>query len=259
VESEKSEAINRLQVLETWFKEKEEELKKAVDRYEAERNIRGKDKDELVDMLEAKVDMLNAKDQEIGQLKDQLEEFRDEYEVTKDQLKDEIKQLERKSHESWLSLCQAERKTQEANKEAALLRQKLTSVLKEKDEVNGEMPYHLLTADMVPEPLALPDFFENFEPPPPLPLHAEPHRPAPLGRGSPPFSDNGFPLSPVRHGGERDYRDRDYRDRNDDWEHSDDNSSESDSSRRLPPRGRRSHDRQYPHPRTSSPVPGANL
>jgi DNA polymerase III delta prime subunit len=87
--------MNRLQVLESWFKEKEEDLRKAVERYEAERNIRGKDKDDLVTMLEDRAE-------EIKQLNSQLEAFKGEFEETKQQHRNEIRALETKSHENWV-------------------------------------------------------------------------------------------------------------------------------------------------------------
>lgn len=83
-------------MLEAWFKEKEEDLRKAVERYEAERNIRGKDKDDLVNMLEEKAE-------ENYQLQNQLEKFKEEFEETKQQHRNEIRALETKSHENWVS------------------------------------------------------------------------------------------------------------------------------------------------------------
>jgi len=96
IQSERDEALNKLQVLEQWFKEKEEELRKAVERYESEKNIRGKDKDDLVRMIEEKGD-------ENKELLQRLESCKDEFEELKAQHKNEIRALEAKSHESWVS------------------------------------------------------------------------------------------------------------------------------------------------------------
>lgn len=97
IQKEKDEALNRLQVLEAWFKEKEEELRKAVERYEAEKNIRGKDKDDLVRMIEEKSD-------ESRDLNERVEALKEEFEETKQQHRNEIRALEAKSHENWVSL-----------------------------------------------------------------------------------------------------------------------------------------------------------
>ena len=56
VRGEKEGAENRLGVLETWFKKQEEELRATVEKYEAERNIRGKDESELIKLIHEKED-----------------------------------------------------------------------------------------------------------------------------------------------------------------------------------------------------------
>lgn len=98
VEQERDDALKKLTVLEAWFKEKEEDLRKAVERYEAERNIRGKDKDELVKMLEEKSD-------EIRDLQNKLEEFKTEYEEIQQQHRNEIRTLESKNHEQYVRIA----------------------------------------------------------------------------------------------------------------------------------------------------------
>jgi len=129
--------------------------------------------------------------------------------------------------------------------------------------------YPLISPDMVPLPLPddSPSYYglgEGFMPPPPLPLdeEREPHRPAPLGRLSPNYSDlDDSILSPIRRGRDGDYSDGD--------------SSVSDSPRhnRRSPRGGWvdvQHDRDRDRndrrrrgnsgPRTSSPLThGFNL
>ncbi|OXA61669.1 transport and Golgi organization protein 1 [Folsomia candida] len=268
VQKEKDETTNRLVVLEAWFKEKEEDLRKAVEQYEAEKKLRGKGKDELLQMLDA-----SAEENQV--LKNQLEEFKIEFEETKLQHRNEVRAQETKSHEHWLSLCQAERKAQDARKESEMLRQKLTAVTREKEGegVNGDGStaiYPLITPDMVPIPLPddiIPSYFglgDGFMPPPPLPLDdddREVHRPAPLGRVSPTYSDLEDQISPIR-GGRGDYSD-------------DGQSSGSDSPRRRSPRGwtsRRDRQREIADERhhrrsvggggpanTSSPIQGFNL
>jgi hypothetical protein len=103
------------------------------------------------------------------------------------------------------------------------------------------------------------DLHDGFIPLPPLPLdqEREPHRPAPLGRVSPTYSDLNDPISPIRRG----------------REFSDGNSSDSESSpRRRSPSGwtgeqydrDRDRDAEERHRRTgpvtsSSPIHGFNL
>lgn len=139
--------------------------------------------------------------------------------------------------------------------------------------VNGDGStaiYPLITPDMVPIPLPddiIPSYFglgDGFMPPPPLPLDdddREVHRPAPLGRVSPTYSDLEDQISPIR-GGRGDYSD-------------DGQSSGSDSPRRRSPRGwtsRRDRQREIADERhhrrsvggggpanTSSPIQGFNL
>ena len=95
LQSEKDQAETRLQVLESYFKEKEEELRTIVEKYEVEKNIRGKDKDELVLMIEEKND-------EVKDLSSRLENLKEEFEQTKLAHRNEIRTLEAKSHENWV-------------------------------------------------------------------------------------------------------------------------------------------------------------
>ncbi|ODN02572.1 Transport and Golgi organization protein 1, partial [Orchesella cincta] len=211
-QSEKEQANNRLQVLETYFKEREEEYIKTIEQLQLKESVRDKGKEELIRMIEEKENV--CKD-----LNERLEALKAEYEDTKQQHRKEIRDLEAKDHEKWLSLCQAERKAQDARKDAELLRQRLTAMSKEKDDdvgdgLNGEVPsmYSMLTHDLVPPPLMddPPSYFglgvgSDFVPPPPLPDddEREPNnRPPPLGgiggRLSP-FSDidDASVLSPI--------------------------------------------------------------
>jgi t-SNARE complex subunit (syntaxin) len=96
IQTERDEAMNRLQVLEQWFNQKEEELRKAVDRYETEKNIRGKDKDDLANMIEEQKER-NA------ELKERIERFMAEMEELRAQHKKEITDLEAKSHDNWVN------------------------------------------------------------------------------------------------------------------------------------------------------------
>lgn len=92
---EKDQAETRLQVLEAYFKEKEEELRRVVERHEAEREVRGKDKDELVRMIDEKND-------EVRDLLGRLGKLKEEFEETKIANRTQIRALEAKSHETWV-------------------------------------------------------------------------------------------------------------------------------------------------------------
>jgi len=95
LQMEKDRAETRLQVLEVYFKEKEEELKRMIEKYEAEKEIRGKDKGELVQFIEEKNDS-------IRDLTERLEKLKQEFEETKLAHRNEIRALEAKSHETWV-------------------------------------------------------------------------------------------------------------------------------------------------------------
>jgi len=160
-------------------------------------------------------------------------------------------------------------------------------------EMNGEVPsYPLLAQELIPPPLdEIPSYFglgEGFIPPPPLPLDEGrgPHRPAPLGRLSPNYSDlDDTMLSPIirRGGGGRRHNDGDYSDRDSSGSDDDDDSPRHrrsprggwvdvqherdlrDRDHRDRDRGRDERDRRHPRnpergPLTSSPIPqGFNL
>jgi hypothetical protein len=171
-------------------------------------------------------------------------------------------------------LCQAERKAQDARKEAEMLRQKLTAITREKENegklqnilhnddiyftqqsninkgVNGDASstamYPLITPDMVPIPLpddslggVPPSYFglgDGFIPPPPLPLDEEDR--GEVHRPAPLGLEDPFRGS----GGGRDYSDLDdpmlSPIRGGDRDYSDGgHSSASDSPRRHSPRG----------------------
>lgn len=66
-----------------------------MEQYEAEKKLRGKGKDELLQMLDA-----SAEENQV--LKNQLEEFKIEFEETKLQHRNEVRAQETKSHEHWV-------------------------------------------------------------------------------------------------------------------------------------------------------------
>ncbi|CAL8090423.1 unnamed protein product [Orchesella dallaii] len=237
-QNEKEQVNNRLQVLEAYFKEREEEYIKTIEQLQLKESVRDKGNEELIHMIEEKENVCKELDERLEALKVELED-------SKQRHRNEIRALEAKDHENWLSLCQAERKAQDNRKESELLRARLTALTKEKDDedgdglgLNGEVNmYSLIPHEMVPPPLMeeQPSYFGlggDFVPPPPLPDddEREPHnRPPPLGgiggRLSPSSDDD--VLSPIGRIGRRE-----------DVDHTDGSSGSDSPTRRSPMLGR---------------------
>lgn len=94
--SEREQTNSRLHVLEVYFKEREEEYIKSIEQLQLKEGIRDKGKEELIRMIE-------EKDNVCKDLSDRLEALRDELEETKQQHRNEIRAIEAKGHENWVS------------------------------------------------------------------------------------------------------------------------------------------------------------
>lgn len=120
-EKEKLEAQTRLEVLSTYFKEKETQLQKELSLKEARWM---KQQGETTTTVE-KVQSLN---QEIQTLKSQNDSLRAEIEAQVVAHRLNISSLEGQSHAAWLNARQAERRLEESRMESLALRRKLTSI-----------------------------------------------------------------------------------------------------------------------------------
>lgn len=206
-EKDKLEAQTRLDVLSTYFREKETQLQKELSVKEA---MWMKQQGETTSTVER----VRTMQDEIQALKSQNDSLRAEIEAQSAAHKAQISSLENRAHETWLTSRQSERKFDEARSEAAALRRKLTALAGVPNERlqnsvtdgltpnslnNAPSPIHMdspnsppLLAGLPPPPPFLPP---PFMAPPPLPPH--PHhfmgmpppflppremRPPPLGR-----------------------------------------------------------------------------
>lgn len=93
---EREQTNNRLTVLEAYFKEREEEYIKTIDQLQLKESVRDKGKEELIRIIE-------EKDNVCKDLNERLEALKEEFEETKQQHRNEIRALEAKSHENWVS------------------------------------------------------------------------------------------------------------------------------------------------------------
>lgn len=92
---EKEKTQNRLQVLEKYFKEREEEYIKTIEQLQLKESVRDKGKEELIKIIEEKEHVNND-------LNERLEALKDEFEETKQQHRNEIRTLEGNNHENWV-------------------------------------------------------------------------------------------------------------------------------------------------------------
>lgn len=93
--NERDQTCNRLQVLEAYFKEREEEYIKTIEQLQLKESVRDKGKEELIRIIEENENV--CKD-----LNERLEALKEEFEETKQQHRNEIRGLEAKGHENWV-------------------------------------------------------------------------------------------------------------------------------------------------------------
>ncbi|XP_017768321.1 PREDICTED: transport and Golgi organization protein 1 isoform X2 [Nicrophorus vespilloides] len=228
-DKEKLEALTKLEVLGNYFKEKEAEMQKELNKHESRWSEK---QGEAVSTSER----IKFMQEELQNYKAQNGTLQQEIVSQEVDLKSQISVLEKKAHESWVSARQAERKLEEAKQEAAQLRNRLT--LRERNlnnedksqnrlgplEMNGD---HTLSPIHMEAPASPPLLFggrdlttspplpgmPHFLPPPPgVPFPPMPgvppfmppppnmfpgdHRPPPLGRmSSPPINSRYSPDS----------------------------------------------------------------
>ncbi|XP_052870255.1 transport and Golgi organization protein 1 [Anopheles cruzii] len=120
-EKDKLEAETRLEVLSSYFKEKETQLQKELSVKEA---MWMKQQGETTSTVEK----IRHMQDETQQLKSQNDKLRAEIEAQAAAHKAQYTTLETRSHDAWLATRQAERRAEEARSESSALRRKLTAL-----------------------------------------------------------------------------------------------------------------------------------
>ncbi|XP_050076589.1 transport and Golgi organization protein 1-like [Anopheles maculipalpis] len=203
-EKDKLEAETRLEVLSSYFKDKETQLQKELSVKEAMWMQQQGETTTTVEKIRHMQD-------EIQQLKSQNDKLRAEIEAQATAHKAQYTTLETRSHDAWLTARQAERRLEEARSESSALRRKLTALgdisassdgmislpnasitqtdlgLTAPSPIRVESPNAPPLLGVLPPPPFLPPFMPG--PPPPFmpPFMPPPHgpgemRPPPLGR-----------------------------------------------------------------------------
>uniref|UniRef100_A0A182NE45 SH3 domain-containing protein n=1 Tax=Anopheles dirus TaxID=7168 RepID=A0A182NE45_9DIPT len=214
-EKDKLEAETRLEVLSSYFKEKETQLQKELSVKEAMWMQQQGETTSTVEKIRHMQD-------ETQQLKSQNDKLRAEIEAQATAHKAQYTTLETRSHDAWLTARQAERRLEEARSESSALRRKLTALgdisassdgivnlpnasitqtdlgLTAPSPIRVESPNAPPMMGVLPPPPFMPPFMPG--PPPPFmpPFMPPPHgpgemRPPPLGRlMSPPPPNNRY-------------------------------------------------------------------
>ncbi|XP_050304420.1 transport and Golgi organization protein 1 isoform X6 [Anthonomus grandis grandis] len=218
-DKQKVEINTKLEVLNNYFKEKEEQLLKQISKYES---LWAAKEGEATSTTER----LRYMQEELQNYKAQNESLKQEIMNQEVELKSQISMLEKKSHENWVANRQTERKLEEARQEAAQLRNRLTMRERAFAEGNNQMriqsPLHQngeiplspppLDPTQSPPPLFNPRDHITKSPPipglppppflPPPPLGAGHFIPPPPldGMMPPPMGDLGMPPPPFMPG-----------------------------------------------------------
>lgn len=179
-EKDKLEAETRLEVLSSYFKDKETQLQKELSIKEAMWMQQQGETTSTVERIRFLQD-------EVQQLKSQNEKLRAEIQTLDTAHKAQYTKLETQSHDAWLAARQAERRLEESRNEASTLRRKLTVLVDGNATTDG-----LITGAVPPPPADLsmtapsPIRVEspNAPPPPLMGLPPPPFMPPPFG---PPF------------------------------------------------------------------------
>ncbi|XP_017877099.1 transport and Golgi organization protein 1 isoform X1 [Ceratina calcarata] len=192
-EKEKKDAETRLEVLTNFFEEKEAQRQK-------EEAIWLQQQGEVVSTVE-RIQIMQT---EIQNYKQQIEMLKREIMDQEREYKSQISLLETKAHEQWVVARQVERRLEESKVEAGQLRNRLTLIEKNINDVDSEAKLHRLEANG--ETTTSPPLFigaessnssmmfsgsSNVPPPPPSYLHSlfPPYLPPPLpnSSGVPPY------------------------------------------------------------------------
>ncbi|XP_058453399.1 transport and Golgi organization protein 1 isoform X3 [Malaya genurostris] len=208
-EKDKVESETRLEVLSTYFKDKETQLQKELSIKEAKwMQQQGETTStvERIRTMQEEIQQLNSVQSLIEQYeaRSQNEKLRAEIEAQTTAHKAQYTALETRSHDAWLAARQAERRLDEARNESSALRRKLTALgdVSVTNTTDGIIPNPVPPADLnlaapspirvespnapmmglPPPPFMPPPFGPPFMPPFMPPPGPGEMRPAPLGR-----------------------------------------------------------------------------
>nr|XP_033323579.1 transport and Golgi organization protein 1 isoform X2 [Megalopta genalis] len=193
-EKEKKDAETRLEVLSNFFKEKEAQRQK-------EESIWLQQQGEVVSTVER----IQTMQSEIQNYKQQIEMLKREILDQEREYENQISIIEKNAHEQWIKARQVERRLEESKVEAGQLRNRLTLIEKNINDVDPEVKLHRMEANG--ETATSPPLFIGAEsssspimfsgssnvppPPPPSYLHSlfPPYLPPPLPNASnvPPY------------------------------------------------------------------------
>lgn len=180
-EKDKLEAETRLEVLSSYFKDKETQLQKELSIKEA---MWMQQQGETTSTVER----IRFLQEEVQQLKSQNEKLRAEIQTLDTAHKAQYTKLETQSHDAWLTARQAERRLEESRTEASTLRRKLTVLVDggggvgttNDGLIQGPVPPPADLSLTAPSPIRV----ESPNAPPLMGLPPPPFMPPPFG---PPF------------------------------------------------------------------------
>uniref|UniRef100_A0A1Q3FG69 Putative transport and golgi organization protein 1 n=1 Tax=Culex tarsalis TaxID=7177 RepID=A0A1Q3FG69_CULTA len=183
-EKDKLEAETRLEVLSSYFKDKETQLQKELSIKEAMWMQQQGETTSTVERIRFLQD-------EVQQLKSQNEKLRAEIQTLDTAHKAQYTKLETQSHDAWLAARQAERRLEESRNEASTLRRKLTVLVDGAGGttdglIPGPVPPPADLSMTAPSPIRVES--PNAPPPPLMGLPPPPFLPPPFGAPfMPPF------------------------------------------------------------------------
>ncbi|KAK7103334.1 hypothetical protein V1264_018253 [Littorina saxatilis] len=185
-ERQAQEAQTKLNVLSSYFKDKELQLQRELGEHEAL-------KKQNLSKLDNADEYTRSMQKELELSKQQTESLKRELTASERDFRSQIAANEKKAHENWLNARAAERELKECKHEAAVLRQKLTDV--ERRHMEPGLIRPLPTRGMPPPGM--------MNGPPPPEMERSPSRGSippgailPGGPPPPPFRQGEFPLTP---------------------------------------------------------------
>ncbi|KAG0409938.1 hypothetical protein HPB47_012944 [Ixodes persulcatus] len=154
------EAVTKLEVLSSYFKERELKLQREIGVQEVQRQQKEAD-------VGSATQRLATLEQQSASYRSQLASLKQEMEVSERNYKNQLTEQEKRAHENWLAARAAERKLEDANRETANLRQRLT-LLEREQMMNKGLTQPPLPHGLLPPPPPLGRLGGPPLPPPPL-------------------------------------------------------------------------------------------